>query len=180
MPLTCHPFFCKDTKHKNMEKILIGKITSAVGLKGEVKVYNYSDSAEIYRNTETLYVEDEPKKVQHVRTQQNMVVLKLEGIENRDEAEKARSKEIFVNEDDLPELPEGQFYIKDLLGMEVVDEEIGVIGTVRDVIQNTAQDIFDVITPQGKQVLIPKVPEFVIDIDAEKKTITVKLIEGML
>ena len=96
------------------------------------------------------------------------------------EAEKARNKEIFVNEDDLPELPEGQFYIKDLLGMEVVDEEIGVIGTVRDVIQNTAQDIFDVITPQGKQVLIPKVPEFVIDIDAEKKTITVKLIEGML
>ena len=181
MPLTCHPFFCKDTKRKNnMEKILIGKITSAVGLKGEVKVYNYSDSADIYRNTETLYVGDEPRKVQHVRTQKNMIVLKLEGIENRDEAEKARNKEIFVSEDDLPELPEGEFYIRDLIGMEVVEEETGVVGTVQDVIQNTAQDIFDVLTPQGKQVLIPKVPEFVIDINAETKTITVKLIEGML
>ena len=64
--------------------------------------------------------------------------------------------------------------------MEVVEEETGVVGTVQDVIQNTAQDIFDVLTPQGKQVLIPKVPEFVIDINAETKTITVKLIEGML
>ena len=181
MPLTCHPFFCKDTKRKNnMEKILIGKITSAVGLKGEVKVYNYSDSADIYRNTETLYVGDEPRKVQHVRTQKNMIVLKLEGIENRDEAEKARNKEIFVSEDDLPELPEGEYYVRDLIGMEAVLEDGSRLGTVTNVIQNTAQDIFEVETDEGKQVLVPKVPAFVLDIDPGSRRVTMRLIEGML
>lgn len=164
-----------------MEKIEIGKVTSAVGLKGEVKVYNYSDSADIYRTTETVYLEDERKKIQSVRTQKNMVVLKLEGVDDRNGAEKVRGKTIYITEADLPELPEGQFYVRDLIGMEVIDAEAGVpIGVVRDVIQNTAQDIFDVKTTEGKQVLIPKVPEFIIDIDKETRKIQVKLIEGMM
>ncbi len=164
-----------------MEKILIGKITSAVGLKGEVKVYNYSDSAEIYKSTEAIYAGAELRKVQGVRMQKNMVVLKLEGIDNRDQAEKARGTEIFVTEEDLPELPEGQYYIRDLIGMTVIDSEGGKeIGTVEDVIQNTAQDIFDIKTPEGKQVLIPKVPEFIVDINLENRTVKVKLIEGMM
>ena len=106
-----------------MEKILIGKITSAVGLKGEVKVYNYSDSTEIYENTPQIYVGDERMAVQSVRTQKNMVVLKLEGIGDRDAAEKARGRELFVTEEDLPVLPEGQFYVRDLIGMEVFSDE---------------------------------------------------------
>ena len=164
-----------------MEKISIGKITSAVGLKGEVKVYNYSDSADIYRSTESIYVGDELRKIQNVRTQKNMVILKLEGIDDRNAAEKARGSELFITEADLPELPEGQFYVRDLIGMTVIDAENGnEIGEVRDVIQNTAQDIFDVKTSEGKQVLIPKVPEFIIDIDAETRTIKVKLIEGLI
>ena len=164
-----------------MEKISIGKITSAVGLKGEVKVYNYSDSADIYRSTESIYVGDELRKIQNVRTQKNMVILKLEGIDDRNAAEKARGSELFITEADLPELPEGQFYVRDLIGMTVIAAENGTeIGEVRDVIQNTAQDIFDVKTSEGKQVLIPKVPEFIIDIDAETRTIKVKLIEGLI
>ena len=164
-----------------MEKISIGKITSAVGLKGEVKVYNYSDSADIYRSTEAIYAGDELRKIQGVRTQKNMVILKLEGIDDRNAAEKARGSELFITEADLPELPEGQFYVRDLIGMTVIDAENGnEIGVVRDVIQNTAQDIFDVKTSEGKQVLIPKVPEFIIDIDAEMRTIKVKLIEGLI
>ncbi|MBR0126909.1 MAG: 16S rRNA processing protein RimM [Firmicutes bacterium] len=164
-----------------MEKISIGKITSAVGLKGEVKVYNYSDSADIYRSTEAIYVGDELLQIQNVRMQKNMVILKLKGIDDRNAAEKARGRELFITEADLPELPEGQFYVRDLIGMTVIDAENGnEIGEVRDVIQNTAQDIFDVKTSEGKQVLIPKVPEFIIDIDAETRTIKVKLIEGLI
>lgn len=164
-----------------MEKILIGKITSAVGLKGEVKVYNYSDSAEIYQTTEAIYAGTDLRKIQSVRTQKNMIILKLEGIDNREDAEKARGQELSVTEADLPELPEGQFYVRDLIGMTVADAESGAkIGRLRDVIQNTAQDIFDVETTEGKQVLIPKVPEFIIDIDAGSRVIKVRLIEGML
>ena len=65
-----------------------------------------------------------------------------------------------MTEADLPELPEGEYYVRDLIGMEAVLEDGSHLGTVTDVIQNTAQDIFEVETDEGKQVLIPKVPAF--------------------
>lgn len=163
-----------------MEKILIGKITSAVGLKGEVKVYNYSDSIEIYEETPQVYVGDELMDVISVRQQKNMVVLRLSGFTDRDAAERARGREIFVTEADLPELPEGQFYVRDLIGMQVVTEEGEDLGEVTDVIQNTAQDLFEVELPEGRKVLIPKVDAFVRSIDGETRTVTVRLQEGLL
>ena len=163
-----------------MEKILIGKIVSAVGLKGEVKVYNYSDRPDIYEETESIYVDDVLMRVKSVRTQKNMIILGLEGIEDRDAAEKARGSELFVTEDDLPELPEGEYYIRDLMGMEAVLEDGSCLGVVTDVIQNTAQDIFEIKTDEGKQVLIPNVPEFVLDIDLETRRIKLHIIDGMV
>lgn len=163
-----------------MEKILIGKITSAVGLKGEVKVYNYSDSVEIYENTPEIFVDDERMKVLGVRTQKNMVILRLAGIVDRNAAEKARGREIFVTEEDLPELPEGEYYVRDLIGMTVVTTDGETLGEVSDVIQNTAQDLFEVRMDSGRKVLIPRVDAFVKDIDAQQRRICVQLQEGLL
>ncbi len=166
-----------------MEKVLIGKIVNAVGLKGELRVYNYSDSVDIYINTKTIYVDDRPLKIQNLRTQKNMLVLKLEGIDDRDAAEKAKGSELFVTEKDLPKLPKGQHYVRDLIGMDIVqddDDREEHLGVIADVIQNTAQDILDIKTDAGKQLLIPNVPEFVLEINEKKRVITVNLIEGML
>lgn len=163
-----------------MEKILIGKIVNAVGLKGELKVYNYSDGIDIYEHVDTLYVEDRVFAVQSVRLQKNMVVLKLNGIDDRDGAEKAKGSYVYITEEDLPELPKGEHYVRDIIGMDVVLEDGGRLGVMKDVIQNTAQDIFEVETDEGQQVLIPKVPDFVRNIDADRRVITVRLIEGML
>lgn len=163
-----------------MEKVLIGKIVNAVGLKGEVKVYNYSDSPEIYAIAEAVYVDDELMEVENLRLQKNMVILKLAGIEDRNAAEAAKNREIFVTEDDLPELEEGEYYIRDLIGMEVALEDGSHLGTMTDVIQNSAQDIFQLRTDEGKNVLIPRVPEFILDINTDERKITVRLIEGML
>ena len=163
-----------------MEKIKIGKIVNTVGLKGEVKVYNYSDSIEIYETIESIYVEDRLTVIENVRAQKNMVILKLEGADDRNAAEALRGKELYITEDDLPELPEGQYYVRDLIGMSVTEEDGNLLGRVTDVLQNTAQDIFEVESENGKKLLIPKVDQFVLDIDAEKREITVRLIEGML
>ena len=167
--------------HDNvMEKILIGKIVSAVGLKGELKVYNYSDRPDIYVDTPSIYVDDVLMPVRSVRQQKNMIVLGLEGIDDRNAAERARGSLLYVTEDDLPELPEGEYYIRDLIGMEAVTDDGAHLGKVTDVIQNTAQDIFEVETDDGRKVLIPKVPEFVLDIDPDSRRVTLHLIEGML
>lgn len=163
-----------------MEKILIGKIVNAVGLKGEVKVYNYSDSPEAYQRTPAIYVEDQLMDIENVRMQKSMVILKLAGIDDRNASEAARGKELYITEADLPELEEGQFYVRDLIDMEVVEEDGTVIGKVTDVLQNTAQDIFEVEMAGGRKVLIPKVDEFVLDIAAKSRRIVVRLIEGLL
>lgn len=163
-----------------MEKIKIGKIVNTVGLKGEVKVYNYSDSIEIYETIESIYLEDRLTVIENVRAQKNMVILKLEGADDRNAAEALRGKELYITEDDLPELPEGQYYVRDLIGMSVTEEDGNLLGHVTDVLQNTAQDIFEVESENGKKLLIPKVDQFVLDIDAEKREITIRLIEGML
>ena len=163
-----------------MEKIMIGKIVNVVGLKGEVKVYNYSDSDEIYRTTEAVYVGDDLVGIENVRLQKNMVILKLAGITDRDGAEAVRGKELFITESDLPELPEGQYYIRDLIGMTVKEENGEILGKVSDVLQNTAQDIFEVENADGRKILIPKVDQVVLEIDKAAGEIRVRLIEGML
>lgn len=164
---------------KEMEKIKVGKIVNAVGLKGEVKVYNYSDSSEIYEITPEMYVGSELLQIENVRLQKNMVILKLEGINDRNAAEAAKGRDIFITEDDLPELEEGEYYVRDLIGM-TVEEDGNVLGKVTDVLQNTAQDVFEVERKNGKQLLIPRVDEFVLAIDLDTRKIKVKLPEGLL
>ena len=144
------------------------------------QVYNYSDRSEIYENTSHIYVENDLTAVESVRVQKNMVILKLEGISDRDRAEALRGRELYVTEEDLPELPQGQYYVRDIIGMAVREENGTFLGEVTDVIQNTAQDIFEVKKQGGKKVLIPKVDEFVLNIDIEKKEILVRLIDGLM
>ena len=168
-----------------MEKILIGKVTSPVGLKGEVKVYNYSDRTQIYEETEEIIVGDTPRKLQRMRQQKNMLIIKFSGIENRDDAESIRNAQLFVTADDLPELDEGEIYIRDLIGMEVIEEKKDPehtenIGTVSDVTVGEFQDILKVTTPEGREVMIPAVEPMIIRIDEEEKIIFVDLPEGLL
>lgn len=179
VPLFFEGLQCPTGLRRKMEKIKVGKIVNAVGLKGEVKVYNYSDSSEIYEITPEVYVGSELLEIENVREQKNMVILKLEGINDRNAAEAAKGREIFITEDDLPELEEGEYYVRDLIGM-IVKEGDTVLGKVTNVLQNTAQDVFEVERENGKQLLIPRVDEFVLDIDLETREIKVQLPEGLL
>ena len=163
-----------------MEKIKIGQIVNAVALKGEVKVYNYSGYKERYEELERVFVEDKAHTIEGVRYQNNVVILKLSGIDDRNAAEAAKGKYIYITEEDLPELPEDTFYIRDLIGMEVETAEGLRLGRLSDVIQGSAQDLYEVERENGKKLLVPAVSEFILDIDAKKRVIKVHLIEGML
>lgn len=163
-----------------MDRVLIGKITSPVGLKGEVRVYNYSDRIQIWEETEELIVGDVPRRIENLRTQKNMLVIRFSGIDSREAAEELRNVEIFVSEEDLPELEEGEIYIRDLIDMEVVEVSGSVVGTVTGVIDNEFQDTLSVKTAEGKQVLIPAVEPIVVSIDQDEGVITVDPPEGLL
>lgn len=163
-----------------MEKIKIGQIVNAVALRGEVKVYNYSDYKERYEELDYIYVEEKKTKIEKVRYMNQMVILKLEGANDRNAAEALKGKSVFIGEGQLRVLPEDTYYVKDLIGLEIRDQEDNKIGKLKDVIQNSAQDLYEIELESKNTTLIPAVEEFILDINVEEKFIRVKLIEGML
>lgn len=163
-----------------MEKIKIGKAVNAVGITGEIKVYNYSDYKERFEELEYIYLDEKKRKIKGVRYNKNMVILKLEDVNTRNEAELLKNKEIFIDEDQLRDLPQGTYYVKDMIGMEVIDEKNERIGRLSDVILRAAQDIYEIERQDGSKALIPAVEAFVKDVDMEKRVIRVELIEGLL
>ena len=108
-----------------------------------------------------------------------MVILRLINIDNRDKAESLKNQMVYMAEEDLEELPEGVYYVKDMIGMDVVSSEGLHLGKLRDVNTNTPQKVYEVERPGKKDILIPGVDEFILDIDMEKRVITVKVIEGL-
>lgn len=166
-----------------MKKILIGKITAPAGLSGEVKILNFAESPERYRKLDRIFLgekDDHELEIAGVRVHKGQVILKLEGCDDRNAAERLRGRELFMAEEDLEELPEGEFYIRDIIGMEVRDTDGLLVGHLTDVLTDRAQDIYVIEQPDGgKDILIPGVPEFIRNINGETGVITVRMIEGM-
>ena len=170
----------------SQEKVLIGKVGSPVGIKGEFRVNLYSQDSGNLKEGKVLLLERAEKSVsgaiEKVRYQKDKPVVRLKGIDDRNAAEDIRGMDVSIYAEDMEELPEGEHYVRDLIGCRVVDVAQGgaEIGVLRDVIQNTAQSVLDVSTPGGKQVLIPAVDAFLKSIDEEAGVIEVELIPGFL
>ncbi len=168
-----------------MEKIKIGKIVNAVALRGEVKVYSYSDRKERYEELKEILVEEKKGlkayEIQGVRYQKNIVILKLKGVDDRNAAEALKERDIYITEADLPELPDDTFYVRDLMGCSVTDGRTGAkLGTIKEVLQGAAQDIYVISLENGKEAMIPAVAEFVKHVDMTARTVTVELIPGFI
>ena len=162
-----------------MEKILMGKVVNVVGLKGELKIYSYTDRNERFEELDQIWLDNKVYAIENVRYQNKVVILKLEGINDRNKAEEQRNKKVYIEEADLQELPEDTYYVRDLIGISVVTDD-GELGKITDVIQNSAQDLYEVKTAEGKKVYIPVVKEFVTDVDMENRIVKVTLPEGLL
>lgn len=166
-----------------MKEIEIGKIVTAVGIKGEVKFYSFSDDPMKLAELEYIYIGKNKTKydVEKVRSPKgNTAALKLNGVDTRNDAELLKDKLCYIDESMLSDLDEGEYYIKDLIGLEVFDEkDNSLVGVLDDVIQNTAQDIYLVKTKDGSEVLVPAVKEFIKDIDIAAGRIYINFIEGM-
>jgi len=163
-----------------MQKVMIGKIVNAAGLKGEVKVYSYAASKERFGRLKKIYIEDSRHEIEGIRYLKEAVVLKLAGIDGRNAAESVKGMGVYMDEADLPELSEGEYFIRDMIGMAVFDDKGNKVGELCDVLQSRAQDLYEVLTEDGGKILIPAVDEFIKNIDIEKKRIDVKLIEGLI
>ena len=159
--------------------IKLGKITAPVGIKGEVRVFPYTDEMTRFSDIDELLLKGVKTPIEDVRYQKNMVVLKLKGVDDRNAAESLRDTELMLDEDDLWEMPEDTYLIKDLIGMQVTDEDGKEIGTLTDVTVGAAQDLYTVAMPDGKSFLLPAVKQFILHVDKGAKRMTVRLIDGL-
>lgn len=159
--------------------IKIGEVVNVVGLRGELKIYPYSENKERFDTLKTVYFDDKQVKIEKVRYKDNLVILKIQGIDDRTGAEACRGKDVLMDDDDLEALPEGTYYVKDILGFLVEDKEHGMIGTLKDVRDNGAQNLFIIETNVGNELLVPAVEQFFTGVDLNRKVVLVDLIEGM-
>lgn len=163
-----------------MEKIKLGQIVSAVGIRGEVKVDPYTDTLKRFEELSSLILESKSVGISGVRYMKGKVILRLEGVEDRNAAEALRGKYLWLRREDMWELPEDTYLVKDLLEMRVIDEKGNAIGRLKEVVLGSAQDLYQIETDQGKTFLIPAVGEFIREVNLSEKTMTVHLVEGLV
>ncbi|HSN65523.1 MAG TPA: ribosome maturation factor RimM [Fusibacter sp.] len=161
----------------------MGKIVNTHGVRGEVKVYPYSDDLEKFEDFEYFYIEGEGKKkyeIESTRVHKNMVLVKFKGYEDINKVLNFLNKNVYMERKDVEDDSEGH-YIVDLIGCEIFDDQGALIGHLKDVLQTSAQDLYEIKkASDGKMFYLPVVDEFVKNIDIKNKKITVHLIEGIM
>ena len=160
----------------------MGKIVNSHGVKGEVKIYPFTDDLYKFEDFEYLLIEGEGEKkfeVESSRVHKNMVLLKFKAFNDINEIIRFKEKNVYIYRYDAEDDGEGH-YIVDLIGCSILDENGNKVGILEDVLQNTAQDLYVIKQTGGKVFYLPVVDEFVKHIDIDKKEIVVHIIEGLI
>lgn len=160
-----------------MEKIKIGKIVNQKGLKGEMKIYPYTDYPERFEEISVFYVDEKAYQIDKVSYVKKMPVVKLAGIDTVEEAMALKNKDIYIEKSDIRELDEDEYLIIDLIGLDVYSDN-EKIGVIKDVMTHTAQHIFVVKTSE-REIMIPVVEAFVKEVNVNEGYVKVELIEGL-
>lgn len=167
-----------------MKDILeIGQIVNTRGLRGEVKVNSFSQDSKRFEKLDVIYIKENNElksyKIEKVTYNKNQVILKLENINHIDYAEKLRNKYIYVKKSQLEDLPEGVYYISDLIGLDVYDEKNNYLGKVDDIFSTKSNDVYVIKNELGVNRLLPGTDEVIKNIDLDNKKIIVNLIKGL-
>lgn len=162
----------------------VGKVTSPHGIKGEIKVYPLTNVPERFYDIPYVWVfyeKDIPYKyeIENVKiTSKGMVLLKLKGIDSRNDAEKLKGLFLKVDAENALELEEDEYFITDLIGMKVYTEEGELIGTLEEVLQTGANDVY-IVKAKEREVLLPAIKEVIKKVDIEGRVMIVRLLEGL-
>lgn len=162
-----------------MEKIKVGTIINTHGIKGELKIAR--TGIEEFDRDIKYYIEDfnEEFKINNSKIHKGNYIILLDGYNNINDVLKFKGKSIYISSDDLIELDDNdEYYVMDLIGIEVINQNDEVIGKVTDVLEYDVNDVY-VVKNDNTERLIPAVAGFIIDIDVDNNIMKVKLIEGM-
>ena len=169
-----------------MEQFLrVGVIASTHGVKGEVKVYPTTDNLERFKSLKQVILVTQRQEEIHltvsgVKFFKQFVILKFKGIDNINDIEKYKTKSLYVTRANAVRLRKDEYFIADLQGLTVINEEEQVIGTLRDVMETGANDVYIVDLTDGREVLIPAIKECILNVDVEGGKIQIHIMDGLL
>ncbi len=158
------------------EFVEAGRIVNTHGVAGEVKIEVWLDSPEFMKKFKRLVLDGRELKLVSARVHKGFLIAKIEGVDDINAAMPLKGRTVCIRREDA-RLPKGTFFLQDIIGAAVVDESGEKIGTLTDVMESPAGNIY--IVNGEREHLIPAVPEFILSTDAEAGVITVRLIEGM-
>ena len=168
-----------------MEDLLqVGIIASTHGVRGEVKVYPTTDDPRRFRRLKEVVLDTGKEKmnleIEGVKFFKQFVILKFKGLDNINDIEKYRQKSLYVTRKNAVRLQRDEYFIADLIGLKVQDEDGKELGTVNDVIETGANDVYEVEMADGKSLLLPAIKQCILNVDVENGTMQVHVLEGLL
>lgn len=166
------------------EYFRVGVIANTHGVHGEVKVYPTTEDIRRFDDLKEVFLDGKKGKtllhITGVKYFKNMVILKFAEFQNMDDVLPLKGMDLLVERSNAIPLGQGEYYIADIIGSIVVTDTGETLGTLTDVMQTGANDVYVVKTSQGKEVLLPVIEECILDRDLEKKLVTVHVMKGLL
>lgn len=168
-----------------MEQLLqVGVISSTHGVRGEVKVFPTTDDVKRFKKLKKVILdtgkEQLPLEIEGVKFFKQFVILKFRGIDNINDIEKYKGKSLLVDREHAVKLKKDEYFIADMIGMDVFTEDRELFGALKDVMETGANDVYIIEMSDGKEVLVPAIKQCILDVDIENRKMVIHLLEGLV
>lgn len=166
------------------DRLRVGVIASTHGIRGEVKVFPTTDDAGRFKDMKQVILdtgrEERILEIEGVKFFKKYAILKFRGIDNINDIEKYKGRELYVSRENAEALQKDEYYIGDLIGICVTEDTGRNLGTITDVLETGANDVYVVRMEDGRELLIPAIRECILHVDTETARMQVHLLDGLL
>ncbi len=171
----------KQSGSSEPEFLIVGRIARPHGVRGEVGMKLMTEHPGHLLGVRTLYVGErrQPLPVQRMRRHQQGMIIQFTGVTDRDMAEDLRDEVVYVHLSDAVPLEDGEYYLFQIEGIRVVTDSDEELGRLTDVLETGANDVYVITTPEGREILIPAIPEVICKVDVQGQVMVVHLLEGL-
>lgn len=167
-----------------ISELQVGVITQTHGIRGEVKVFPTTDDASRFKKLKEVIMDNGKERlnmeIEGVKFFKQYAIIKFKGYDSINDIEKYKNAKLYVTRDKAVRLQKDEYFIADLIGMEIVTEEGEQFGRMKDVMATGANDVYVVEREDGTEVLLPAIKECVKNIDMEQGQITVHIMDGLI
>lgn len=161
------------------DRLRVGIVSSVHGIHGECKVFPTTDDMNRFKKLKKVYADDRELELEGVKFFKNMVIVKFKGIDTPEDIQKLRNKDLMINREDAVPLEEGEYFINDLIGCDVIDEEGKKVGECKEIFPTGANQVMEVDT--GKKTFpVPYIKQCILDVDLANREIKVHLLDGLM